>query len=187
MSPELIDAVRRRALDPTRRTDNCEFYIPEIGAALTDVQLAESRARLGFAPPADLVALYRSVGNGGYGPEYGLLGLEGGDTDEDGQTAVDLYLSFRETDPDHPGWAWPEGLLPIADLGCAMRVCLDCSDGSGRLLLFEPNVLDERHLTKDALFPMAETLSDWLAIWAAGEKTWRTVEAALAARGDQPQ
>jgi hypothetical protein len=45
-------------------------------AATKDIQVAE-RA-LGFQVPALLRAIYSEVANGGFGPEYGIVGTKGG-------------------------------------------------------------------------------------------------------------
>ena len=53
---------------------------------------------LGFRLPRLLRAVYLSVANGGFGPRFGLIGLENGAPYEDGQNIVELYQQF-ETSP----------------------------------------------------------------------------------------
>ena len=187
MSPELLEAVRARALDPATRIDNFPLHGAGISSPLTDTQLAESIDLLGFRPPATLVDLYRAVGNGGFGPEYGLMGLVGGADDDLGRNAVELYLNDTKTYPNHPDWNWPRHLLHIADLGCAMNACIDCSDEEGRLVLFEPNVLDDRMMTRNGLFPMPVTFSEWMQGWVDGDPFLPILEAAMAAPRLYPQ
>jgi hypothetical protein len=61
---------------------------------LTGEQLEEAEARLGFAVPPSLRSLYESVGNGGFGPSYGLLGLSGGAKQEDGYDAIEMLEAY---------------------------------------------------------------------------------------------
>ena len=71
---------------------------------VTAEQVKKTEAILGFKLPRLLTRLYVEVANGGFGPGYGLFGLEGGFTDEDQRlTLVELYQSWA--DP-------PEGPLP---------------------------------------------------------------------------
>ncbi|AWZ06977.1 MULTISPECIES: SMI1/KNR4 family protein [unclassified Streptomyces] len=109
-----------------------------------------AEARLGFALPPLLAALYTRVADGGFGPEYGLLPLE---------RAVAEYASMRGS-----AWRWPEGVLPIADFGCAMRACVDCRSETAQVLLFEPNSGDPGL----AWFLESPGLADWLRGWLDG-------------------
>jgi hypothetical protein len=111
---------------------------------------------LGFPLPPLLRELYTQVGNGGFGPGYGIFGLEGGYIDPDiindfqGGTLVEWYFSFRGTDDNIPElgrdfdfedhfslfidpepkpdtWGWFDKLLPICNHGCWQLSCIDCS------------------------------------------------------------
>lgn len=113
-----------------------------------DVRRAE--AVLGFALPPLLGALYTRVADGGFGPEYGLLPLE---------RSVAVYTAMRES-----AWRWPEGVLPIADFGCAMQACVDCRSESAQVLLFEPNPGDPDL----AWYLDSPALADWLRGWLDG-------------------
>jgi hypothetical protein len=97
-----------------------------------------AQQRLGFKLPPLLAAAYRTVGNGGFGPDYQLLALDGDTSIATAETAVGSYLSRRAENLD-ADWAWPEGVLPILDWGCAMYACVDCGSDEGVVLLFEPN------------------------------------------------
>ncbi|MEV6952715.1 SMI1/KNR4 family protein [Streptomyces sp. NPDC051183] len=111
---------------------------------------AEAERILGFALPPLLAGLYTRVGDGGFGPERGLLPLRG---------AVAAYGAMRVS-----GWRWPAGVLPLADYGCGMYVCVDCQSDTAQVLLFEPN-LGEPDL---AWFVDAPSLADWLRGWLDG-------------------
>ncbi|MFF6993863.1 SMI1/KNR4 family protein [Streptomyces sp. NPDC008313] len=122
-----------------------------------------AEAAVGFALPPLLAALYLRIGDGGFGPEYGLLPLL--DSAPSGEpAAVTQYLANREDgrqDSDRP---WPEGLLPISHWGCGMYACVDCHSQDATVLLFEPNA-DAAH---QAWYVDAPSLTDWLRTWLDG-------------------
>src|SRR5262245_16217346 len=148
----LVESVRRR-IDAIRAAGE------ESGAAsphppLSPETIAAAERQLGFALPPTLRALYARVGHGGFGPAYGLLGLVGGARQEEGLDAVGVYQRSRRPSPGDPHWTWPEGLLPLVHLGCAMFLCVDCSDTSGMVVWFEPNPHADGQPWDDAFFPL---------------------------------
>ncbi len=83
--------------------------------------------------------MFSLVANGGFGPGYGLLGLDGGATDDQRGTAVDGYVRRRSYNARH-GWYWPERLLPICHWGYAIYSCVGCEPGEGlRMIRYDPN------------------------------------------------
>ncbi|MGC9501451.1 SMI1/KNR4 family protein [Streptomyces sp. WG7] len=125
--------------------------------------LSRAEAALGFALPPLLAELYLRIGDGGFGPEYGLLPLL--DSPPSGEpAAVPQYLANREDALKDPDWPWPEGVLPISHWGCAMYACVDCRSPQTTVLLFEPNSGDADH----AWFVDAPSLTDWLRAWVDG-------------------
>ncbi|MEU0738382.1 SMI1/KNR4 family protein [Streptomyces sp. NPDC006134] len=140
--------------------------------------LARAEAALGFTLPPLLAELYLRIGDGGFGPEYGLLPLL--DSPPSGEpAAVPHYLSHRESGRKDPAWPWPEGVLPISHWGCAMYACVDCRSPQATVLLFDPNPGDPGH----AWFVDAPGLEDWLRAWVDGtgwyEETNEDAEMAL--------
>ncbi|MET7380964.1 SMI1/KNR4 family protein [Streptomyces sp. NPDC005526] len=132
-------------------------------APVDTATLARAEAALGFRLPPLLAQLYLRIGDGGFGPEYGLLPLL--DSPPAGEpAAVPHYLSQRESGRKDPEWPWPEGVLPISHWGCAMYACVDCRAPEATVLLFEPNPGDPDH----AWFVDAPSLADWLHTWVDG-------------------
>jgi hypothetical protein len=116
------------------------------------VEWAETE--LGYALPSLLRRLYLEVGNGGFGPGYGILGLQGGHTDDLGSTAVELYRSWRPR----------EGLLPLCHWGCGIYSLVDCRTGDGEMWGFDPNPVPEDQID-NALYQEGVGLSTWLDRW----------------------
>lgn len=176
LASALADAVRDHARRLTAE-DTEDAYCLE-HARLSDTEIAAAQGRLGFRLPPDLSELYREVGNGGYGPSYGLLGLVNGALQEEGCDAVALYESFRHMDPDDPHWQWPKKLLPVVALGCAMYFCVDCSDDNGMVVWFEPNGHEFGTSWAPAFVPLGRTFGHLMRGWANGEDVSTVLESA---------
>ncbi|MFG3658070.1 SMI1/KNR4 family protein [Streptomyces sp. NPDC047706] len=154
---QLLARVEGKARDtlPWGRTS---LPVPVEPATVTHAESA-----LGFPLPPLLAQLYMRIGDGGFGPEYGLLPLlDSPPADE--PAAVVQYLANRESVRKDPEWPWPEGVLPISHWGCGMYACVDCLDPHTPVLLFEPNADDAGH----AWFVDAPGLTAWLHAWIEG-------------------
>jgi hypothetical protein len=175
MEETVIEKVRRRALNPGTRTEQADLARTEVHPPAMLDALAAAEHEIGHPLPTFLRDLYLGVGNGGFGPGYGLLGVQGGFPDDVGHTLVDLYRSFLSTDPDDPTWRWPAGLVPICHFGCAIYACVDCTTSTGRVVVWDPNVHEPGGDPRLAMRLVAETLETWFASWARGEDLWRAM------------
>jgi hypothetical protein len=136
MADDLITRIQRRASNPRTRTDMADIPLPPQFAPISAAQLKRSEHRLGFPLPPFLAEVYQRVGNGGFGPGHGLIGLAGGFTHDRGKTIIKLYHSYHVKTPNDPTWQWPDRLVPICDWGCAIFSCVDCDRGS--IITFDP-------------------------------------------------
>ncbi len=166
----LIEELQRRQRDVERATEGAHLVRTKAYPPATERALQAAEQSLGFPLPPLLCQIYREVGNGGLGPGYGLIGVAGGAADN-GQTIADLYHGYRTPDPDDPAWQWPAQLVPLADLGCAMYACIDCSVAEGPITWFEPNPREAGEPLHLFLIPVAATLEDWLWAWLR-EEDW---------------
>jgi hypothetical protein len=135
------------------------------------MRIAKDEVRLGFVFPPLLKQIYLQVGNGGFGPGYGLIGLTNGIPNDLGKTVPELYELFRSSDPNDPTWQWPRGLLPICDWGCAILSCIDCADSNFRMRIFDPNVHEGDDWT-DSFFEEAAAFEIWIKEWTSGTNLW---------------
>jgi|SRR5579863_3603352 len=107
MADDLIARIRARADDPP---------FPTVSASA----VADAERRLGFGLPSFLAQVYQEVGNGGFGPGSGVIGLPGGFPSDGGKSIVELYVVVVPRDDSGiPGLAvagWP-----CADL--RLRLC----------------------------------------------------------------
>ena len=170
----LIRAVRKRIQELQRSGDQDEASSTDF-APLTARELDAVERRLGHRLPESVRALYGTVGNGGYGPAYGLLGLVGGMTQEEGHDALSQREMYLQPDPSDAAWAWRKGLLPLVHLGCAMYFCVDCTTAEGDVVWFEPNAHDQG-AWDDTFFPLGLTFEALMRTWADGVSTLELME-----------
>ena len=149
----------RRGYGPRGRLGSLEQ------ATVSAADLEAEEHRLGFTLPPLLRELYTKVGNGGFGPDGGVLGLKGGVTDDDGRSLIDVYQWMLKANPIDPDWKWPEKMVPLLDLGCAIKLCVDCSEPPHPVVLFDPNGHSEG-IAWDAAFSVASSSFEaWIAAW----------------------
>jgi hypothetical protein len=122
--------------------------------------VAEAERALGYSLPRLLRRLYLEVGNGGFGPGYGILGVRDGFTDDVGDTALDAYRRFHSWRRE---LSMPDSLLPICHWGCAIYSLVDCASADAEMWACDPNPgLD------DDVFRQETTLIEWLQRWVDG-------------------
>lgn len=119
-------------------------------------------ASLAFDIPALLKACYLEVANGGFGPGYGLIGMEGGAQSDFG-TLVETYNQLKG-DKESEGDQWQDAVLPFCDWGCNIFTCLDCaSDGQPTVYTFEDFEIWPQDYTLEQFFEMWMNGADILA------------------------
>ena len=142
---------------------------PPVPCALLDpATLRDVQGNIGHSLPPLLIEVWCRIGNGGFGPGYGLLGVgPGGFTDDMGRTADEVYVAFRTRSKNPPLFRWPDGIFPICHFGCAIYHCVDLA--TEEMVIWEPNAWDGRHDPVTALFPAGRSLAEWFETWAKGE------------------
>ena len=112
--PDIVERVKERikcgSTDPIGRATHAP------APPATQAGIAVDEQTLGYPFPPLLKRLYVEVGNGGWGPGYGLLGLTGGARDDLGKTAIQDYLP-RRGQTKTTGLAMVEGIASNLSLG----------------------------------------------------------------------
>ena len=125
---------------------------PLTPAPLTAVIEAEDL--IGAPLPSLLRRLYLEIGNGGFGPGHGVLGLAGGYPDDTKRTATDI----------HRQRVFPETLLAICDWGCAIYSLVE-PGAEGRMWGYDPNPVEP---PEQGLFPQPIDINAWFGRWLEG-------------------
>jgi hypothetical protein len=165
---ELIDAIRQRSENPETRADFATRSPSPIPPRVSQAAIEEAERRLGVALHPLHRRLFEEIGNGGFGPGNGIIGLPGGHGDRDGRSIVELREYLWE-DTEHPGL--PHGVVPLCDLGDGTWLCIDELTDGGTVL-----VLDEFGLT-DTGVDLRSLLSDWVNGVGVWEKMFDIIEA----------
>jgi hypothetical protein len=180
--PSLIARIKERIADVSRATDGAKVIKPKVAAPATEAEVRAAEEALGFPLPPLLRQLYLEVGNGGFGPGYGFIGVPRQVTAAarerlwPAQLApvcdfdiVETYQAFAPEGPDDPEWQWPHNLLPACHLGCGMYDCIDCSTPPGAVSWFEPNPRERGDPVGDFLILLAPSLERRLDAWLTDE------------------
>lgn len=124
---------------------------------VTAGDLTYAEQLLGFALPPFMKRVYTEVGNGGFGPGYGLAPLLTPSLfpEEDVYTKPSLVhttLCYR-------GTHWPKTLLFICNWGCAIYSSIDCSTSQYPIV---------RSIQTEHIGIEASSLQEWLYTWLVG-------------------
>jgi hypothetical protein len=175
LDQNLIRRLQERNADRERATDGgIHPRKPAPPVAPKALQVAE-RA-IGLELPELLRAIYLKVGNGGFGPEYGIVGTKGG-AKLDGCTLETCYQNMLKLQKQNSIWRWPRRLLPIANYGCGMWSCVDCDYQKLPMILWDPNGLDAELDGADArlnwgnsFWDQGRSLRTWLEGWLTAKQ-----------------
>jgi hypothetical protein len=177
MSNDLIDRIKAYL----NATGNRPRFVT---AAPETIQRAE--ARLGFSLPSFLKRCYIEIANGGFGPAYGLFGIENGHRSDWGDI-VDFYQVI-ERDYKSEGRIWTPALLPFCEYGCAIFWCVKC-DSSEEICTLDQGKVWPQDYGLETFFemwlngvdiytsdPTIETVeSTWINPFRRREETIRTL------------
>ena len=145
---EIIGQVRKRAANPETRTDWGGRALPELSPPASEEALAKAEQALGCVLHRMHRRLLLEVGNGGFGPGNGLIGLTGGCTDEEGRSVVELRDALF-------GNVIPVRVVPLWNWGDGAWACLD--EEKGTVL-----IVDESGVT-DTGFQLSTCMAEWAA------------------------
>jgi hypothetical protein len=113
---ELIKKIKNRASNPGTIHDMAMGLspAPRIGEKVNPEDVERIENDLGFSLPVLLKRIFVEIGDGGFGPGYGLYGLK---------TAVEIYLKSVSSDETK------KGKFPICTWGCDKDSYIDCLTG----------------------------------------------------------
>ena len=159
----LIDRIRGRVAGDTPCDEPGVWFpvLPPVGPPA----LSEAEPALGFALHELLRRLYSSVGNGGFGPSYGMVPLSaeslGPEPPPEAEfTLVGQYSWLRSAPPDRVAWTgWRPGLVPVFYCGSACFEFVDCFSSDGTVVALDLGT------EVDPPFRPVPSLADRLELW----------------------
>ena len=161
---DIVEALLCRVRSGAPLTGMADWHAPKLFPCVSGDQIQAAERRLGFELPQVLRDVYTRVGNGGFGPAYGLIGIEGGAVDDLGQTVEELYDSFCRPRISDSSWSWPATLLPFCYYGCAIYFCVHCSSAGAPVYVFEPNIRGDGPWGR-VLDLQFGSLAEWFESW----------------------
>lgn len=173
----LIQRLQERNADRwSWRATTSGIHLPKALRPVTASALQTVERAIGFELPEMVRAIYLEVGNGGFGPGFGIVGMKGGPK-LDGCTLETCYRNMVRLEKENPAWHWPERLLPLANHGCSMWSCVDCAYHKLPMILWDPNILDSELDGANAqlnwgnsFWDQGQSLRMWLEGWLAEEQ-----------------
>ena len=162
----IIDRIRAQIKDPLRINSFPEHDDSQCFPPTTLECIEKAEEKMGLHLPDLLCDLYTQVGNGGFGPGYGLIGVAGTPharchSELESYDLSHMYLAMG------PGWGgpgWPNGLVPICDWGCRHMSLMDCSQPSTPIVFFIGAGNDARL--------QSPSFRSWMEDWLAGVDLW---------------
>ncbi|HUF99470.1 MAG TPA: SMI1/KNR4 family protein, partial [Ilumatobacter sp.] len=140
------------------RTNGLIDPLPPLVPA-TRAAIAAAESEIGHPLPSLLRRLYLEVGNGGFGPGGGVLGVADGYTDDLKQNAVEAHSYFRSSRLE------PPLLVPLCHWGCGIYSLVEVAPNAGWMWGFDPNGGQLEH----ALYRHELDLARWLERWLDGD------------------
>jgi hypothetical protein len=127
---------------------------------MSDKAVAKIEKSLGFTLPPALRQLYLEVGDGNFGPYFGIRRLSNWAKD---------YLKLMQDLEQERGHPWPAKLLPLVYLN-GRRVCLDRQSGAVVLWARPPKRCSAKKW-EGSFIPQSPSLAEWLERWV-DTPTW---------------
>ena len=168
---DLIRRIKSRVADPMRAVDSAAWVrpIPTIAPPASVAEVDSAEAALGFPLPPLLRQLYIEVGNGGWGPSYGLYGVPTGGATPDENDLVGFYRECvaPERAAESPAVAWPRGMVPLLSRGCVDYEVCDFLRPPHPVFLLSGDTWEPERPLAESLTLLASSLADRLEAWLA--------------------
>jgi hypothetical protein len=169
----LVHLLKERVLHVPQGTDIVGRHFNACAPA-NPAAISAAESVFGYALPPTMRAIFLSVANGGFGPGYGVMGVDGGFTDDQGKTIVSRYQSFQLPDPEDPEWLWESQWLPFCHWGCGVYSIVNCIEPYP-VFYADPGVKEIGAPMQSIFIPHKASFDSWLEGWLAGNDLWKEV------------
>ncbi|MGR6998657.1 hypothetical protein ACU686_12045 [Yinghuangia aomiensis] len=142
--------------------------LPPLTPVPPDV-LARCEASMGVSLPLLLRRCYLELGDGGFGPGYGLHAVASA-----GAPHGTIGSEFANQEHWPEPWRPMAGrLVPVCAWGCGIASFVDCTDPDARMWALDPNPAPGEDVA-EWLFPQEFGFTEWLRRWTDGqlEQPW---------------
>jgi hypothetical protein len=153
---QLIAAIRQRASNPATRTDFADRGRRELGPPASDDAIEAAAREMGCHFHQFHARLLKEVGNGGFGPGDGLIGIPRGSLDVAERSVIELRQGLFT---DHEKLQMPS-VVPLCEWGCGIWSCVDCKTGA---------ILS---VSEFGLRDLEQGLHSWFEDWTCGVNLW---------------
>jgi hypothetical protein len=171
----LVEKIKERVRDPIHFVDElgvinkAPFHKVPPPVSLDELELAEKK--LGFQLPSLLRALYLQIGNGGFGPGYGLIGLNDMGAKNYHSNLVDGYLEgINFVHPDYP--AWPRQFITICNWGDNITSILEWTMPQNPVYRFNGDKYNEGPY-ENAMKLESLSFQIWFEDWLSGRPLFK--------------
>jgi len=158
-----ITAIKWRAQNPNTIHDMAMGLspTPTINPCIGEDEIVEAEKALCFKLPQLLKDILMQIGNGGFGPGYGLYQL---------QTMVHIYLEYINNNRMN----WKKSLLPTLTWGCRYESSIDCLSEEGQVYFTEIIEYNENNSSPIQIETKTQTQSfeKFMKDWAYGVNLW---------------
>ena len=132
--------------------------------------------KLKFRISSALRQLYFSMGNGGFGPDYGFLKIYS-DQSSKQATIWEMYQNLHDGSIKDWNWTLPETLVPFLDWGNNIYSLIDCSSPHFGIWVLDENLKKKDNKWQDCLWRHTHNCLDWLTKWnknndESGREIW---------------
>lgn len=166
---DLIKRIKARVADPMRAVDSAAWVrpIPTIRPPATAADVDAAEAAFGFPIPTLVRRLYTEVGNGNWGPSYGLGRIPTGGAEPDANDIVGLYrlCTAPERTLESPAAQWPRGLVELIGRGCVDFELCDFLKPPYPVFLLSGDTWTPERSVVESLTPVAASLAERLEAW----------------------
>lgn len=188
---QLIAAIRQRASNPATRTDFADRGHGELGPPASANAIEAAERKMGCHLHQLHRRLFKEVGNGGFGPGDGLIGIPGGSLDVEQRSVIELrqvLFSDHETPQGSGNSGAPRrtGSLLIKGMrGLARRFALAtlspvamwsvvplCDWGCGIWSCVDCGTGTILSISEFGLRDLEQGLHSWFEDWTSGVNLW---------------
>lgn len=169
---KLIARLLARVENPLRAVDSAAWVVPmpRVAPPATEAEIDAAEMELGFPIPNLLREAFMKVGNGGFGPHYGLEGVPTIPPNALTSDIVKLYQRYScEPSPESAPHVWPCGLVPIVSAGCLKIECADFSRTPHAVYLYDGNDCDLQRPAFESMRRICASIEKRLELWLADE------------------